>query len=120
MVKRWVKVKTYLTAKHYWKNAPEQVKFLRYPHLHTFHITVMIEVEEKDREIEFFMLLDHINMHLQPLQGTTFQWSCEDLCDYVYKGAIRPYYKGRDVKIEVSEDGLNGAITEYSKGEENE
>ena len=83
------------------------VKFLANDHRHIFHFRVELEVMHDDRDVEFILF----KRELEALyDGGTMQLnhkSCEmlarDLAEYVKKK-----YPGRDVAIEVSEDGENG------------
>ncbi len=97
---------------HCYPDAPKEVKFLRNLHRHLFHFKVYIQVKGNNRDVEFFMFKKEINKHLDVLQFNLYKTSCETLCDYIYD-YIQEEYPNRDVKIEVSEDGENGAIKEY-------
>ena len=50
---------------HHWPDAPDFVEFLKYPHRHMFGFAVDIEVEDSNREVEFFTLQDHMQSHLK-------------------------------------------------------
>ena len=89
------------------------VSFLGYPHRHIFHFRVTIAVTHNDRDIEFIQF----KRELEGLYGTgTLQMdfkSCEmlaeDLVDYISKK-----YPHREIEVEVSEDGENGATLYFS------
>lgn len=91
----------------------KDVSFLGYPHRHMFHFKVMIEVYHDDRDIEFILF----KRELEGLyEGGILQLdykSCEmiadDLAEY-----IQDKYPGRELTIDVSEDGENGASCYYS------
>ena len=86
------------------------VSFLGHPHRHMFHFRVAIEVFHDDRDIEFIQF----KRWLQELVEHNLDYkSCEMISDDLYK-EIAARYPGRDVRIEVSEDGENGASCEYS------
>jgi len=94
------------------------VSFLGYPHRHTFHFKVAIEVFHDDRDIEFIQF----KRWLENLYSTgTLQLdykSCEMIADDLYL-AINERYKGREVQIDVSEDDENGChciypVTDYT------
>ena len=86
------------------------VSFLGHPHRHVFHFRVSIEVWHDDRDIEFIQF----KRWLQSLVETNLDYkSCEMISDDLYNH-IAARYPGRDVRIEVSEDGENGASCEYS------
>jgi len=86
------------------------VSFLGHPHRHVFHFRVSIEVWHDDRDIEFIQF----KRWLQSLVETNLDYkSCEMISDDLYNH-IAARYPGREVRIEVSEDGENGASCEYS------
>lgn len=89
------------------------VSFLGYPHRHIFQFRVQIEVTHNDRDIEFIQFKrwceslysnDTLNLNSK---------SCEMIADDLYT-QIAVQYPGRDVIIEVSEDGENGCNIAYS------
>ena len=90
------------------------VSFLGYPHRHIFKFKVMIEVFTDDRDIEFIQfkrwLLSLYDNNIVQLDYK----SCEMISDDLYR-RINTRYPGRDIVIEVSEDGENGAICTYLK-----
>ena len=97
---------------HKYPDAPEGVEFLRNDHRHIFHFRVDIEIWHNDRDIEFILF----KRELEALySGGTLELdyqSCEmmgnDLAAYIQEN-----YPGRDLKVEVSEDGENGAVLYY-------
>ena len=90
------------------------VSFLQYPHRHIFKFRVWIEVEHSDRAIEFIQFKRWLqNLYKDEVLELDFK-SCEMISDDLYV-TIQDRYPGRDVWIEVSEDGENGALTQYSK-----
>lgn len=99
--------------------ALQSVKFLGYEHRHIFHFKVKIDVLHNDRDIEFIMFKRwleglYVNNTLQ-LNHKSCEMIGEDL--YVQINAMFP---GRDVTIEVSEDGENGAILEWINEDDKE
>lgn len=90
----------------------KEVSFLGYPHRHIFHFKVWIEVFHNDRDIEFILF----KRELEKLYGegtlTLDYKSCEMISDDLY-GYISKTYPGRDIRIEVSEDGENGSDISY-------
>ena len=86
------------------------VSFLGHPHRHVFHFRVAIEVFHDDRDIEFIQF----KRWLQSLVKSELDYkSCEMISDDLYAD-IAARYPGREVRIEVSEDGENGSTCEYS------
>jgi len=90
------------------------VSFLGYPHRHIFHFRVWIEVFHDDRDIEFIQFKRWLeNLYKDGTLELDFK-SCEMISDDLYL-QILERYPGRNVQIEVSEDGENGSQTFYNK-----
>jgi hypothetical protein len=91
---------------HCWPDCPfEEVKYLRDPHRHIFHIKAYNRVHHDDRDVEFIMLKHRVEeyLHRKFPGGQMGKTSCEML--------------GRDlmehfglIEVEVNEDGENGAV----------
>jgi hypothetical protein len=91
---------------HCWPECPfEEVKYLRDPHRHVFHIKVFKRVNHDDRDVEFIMLKHRVEeyLHEKYPDGQLGATSCEML--------------GRELlgmfnatSVQVSEDGENGAF----------
>ena len=88
------------------------VSFLGYPHRHIFHFRVWISVTHNDRDIEFIQFKRWLqNLYSDATLSLDFK-SCEMMSDDLYD-AISQKYPGREVWIEVSEDGENGSFIKY-------
>ena len=87
------------------------VSFLGYKHRHIFHFKVWIEVFHDDRDIEFIQLKRWL-MKLYEGELNVDYKSCEMMSDDLY-AKISEKYPGREVHIDISEDGENGAHIEY-------
>ena len=88
------------------------VSFLGYPHRHTFHFKVWIEVFHDDRDIEFIQFKRWLeNQYRDTILQLDYK-SCEMMSDDLFDQIVAKY-PGRDIKIEISEDGENGALVEY-------
>ena len=95
------------------------VSFLGYPHRHTFHFKIAIEVFHDDRDIEFIQFQRWIlNLYSQGTLQNDFK-SCEMMSDDLYI-QITKKYPGRKIEIDVSEDGENGSHAIYERGNNNE
>ena len=105
-------VTTQFEGFHRWKDAPEEVKFLRDIHRHMFHVRVEIDVIDYDREIEFIALKTLLNNQIAAIKiaPEAVEYSCETYAKLILC-ALRKVYK-RKMLCEVSEDGENGAIVE--------
>ena len=89
------------------------VSFLGYPHRHQFHFKVHIEVTHNDRDIEFIQFQRWLeNLYKDDVLQLDYK-SCEMMADDLYD-QISSKYPNRDIKIEVSEDGENGAMIKYA------
>jgi len=88
------------------------VSFLGYPHRHKFHFRVAISVVHNDRDIEFIQFQRWLeNLYKDDVIQLDYK-SCEMMSDDLFE-QIADSYPGRDIKIEISEDGENGALIEY-------
>ena len=90
------------------------VSFLGYPHRHIFHFRVWINVLHNDRDIEFIQFKRWLES-LYNGQGAVLSLdykSCEMMSDDLYAQIIAKY-PGREVWIEISEDGENGSFIKY-------
>ena len=90
------------------------VSFLGYIHRHIFKFRVSIEVFHDDRDIEFIQFKRWLEKLYAESTLTLDFKSCEMISDDLYL-QINERYPGRDVNIEVSEDGENGSLTQYMK-----
>ena len=88
------------------------VSFLGYPHRHIFHFKVGITVTHNDRDIEFIQFKRWLEKLYQEKTLELDYKSCEMMSDDLYKQIIAKH-PGREVHIDVSEDGENGAHIEY-------
>ena len=97
------------------------VSFLGYPHRHIFHFRVWINVLHNDRDIEFIQFkrwLEHLyngNTADNNNQGAVLSLdykSCEMMSDDLHD-IISKKYPGREIWIEISEDGENGSFIKY-------
>ena len=88
------------------------VSFLGYPHRHKFHFRVAISVVHNDRDIEFIQFQRWLeNLYKDNVIQLDYK-SCEMMSDDLFDQIVTKY-PGRDIKIEISEDGENGAFIEY-------
>ena len=88
------------------------VSFLGYPHRHIFHFKVWISVTHDDRDIEFIQFKRWLeNLYKEGTLQLDFK-SCEMMSQDLYD-SISAKYPGREIWIEVSEDGENGSFIKY-------
>ena len=90
------------------------VSFLGYKHRHIFHFKVWIEVFHDDRDIEFIQFKRWIeDMYSEGTLKLDYK-SCEMMSDDLYV-QITKRYPGRNIEIDVSEDGENGSHAVYEQ-----
>jgi hypothetical protein len=88
------------------------VSFLANKHRHIFHFRVWLSVTHNDRDVEFIQFKRWLeNLYKDNILDLNFQ-SCEMMSDDLYS-EISQKYPGREVWIEVSEDGENGSFIKY-------
>ena len=88
------------------------VSFLGYPHRHTFHFKVQIQVTHNDSDIEFIQFKRWLeNLYKEDILELDYK-SCEMIADDLYLH-INNKYPGRFVVIDVAEDGENGCQIVY-------
>jgi len=88
------------------------VSFLGYPHRHTFHFKVWISVTHDDRDIEFIQFKRWLEKLYNEGTLQLDYKSCEMMSGDLFD-TISAKYPGREVWIEVSEDGENGSFIKY-------
>ena len=88
------------------------VSFLGYPHRHIFHFKVGITVTHNDRDIEFIQFKRWMEKLYADKTLELDYKSCEMMSDDLYQ-QITDKYPHREVHIDISEDGENGAHIEY-------
>ena len=96
---------------HKYPGAPEDVSYLQDKHRHLFKFKVAIEVFAEDREIEFHQFLNWLES-LYTGHLSLDNASCEMVSDTL-AAAVNSKYPGRQLAIEVWEDGECGSIAEY-------
>lgn len=115
-MKRWAVVTTSFEGFHRYPNAPDQVSFLRHRHRHVFHVTVWVEQFHTDRDIEYLTLKSWLNETLSRTHWPESA-SCEFMAETLGREIVmwNESYDAsnkRDVKVQVMEDGENGALVE--------
>ena len=112
-------VRTEFEGLHSWKNAPEEVSYLKNQHRHIFHVEATISVTHNDRELEFIMVKHEINSAISDHIAHCVEvaehddthevnlGSCEMMCDVIL-GHLQNKYGPRYYDIKVFEDGENG------------
>ena len=86
----------------------DDVSFLGLPHRHIFHFKVWREVFHDDREIEFIQFKRWLERNYDDKTLELNHRSCEMIARELH-AIINARYPNREVRIDVSEDGENGA-----------
>jgi len=113
-IQRYIYVTLQKEFIHQYKDAPDEVSYLRYPHRHIAHIKVTVEVFKNDREIEFILFKHFLEKELV-LDKLTNN-SCEQIAENIIQLVQENYGSDRDIDVVVSEDNENGAILSFRKG----
>ena len=90
----------------------DDVSFLGFPHRHTFHFKVWIEVFHDDRDIEFIQFKRWLERLYGNAELQLDHKSCEMIADELAE-TISDEYPGRYIKISVAEDNENGCEMDY-------
>lgn len=100
-----VYITTQFEGFHAWKDAPDEVAFLRDRHRHMFKVEVQWEVTHDDRQREFFIMQRETNAVLAAYveEHKADVGSCEMIARWLKE-------KLGACAVQVSEDGENGAI----------
>ena len=110
---KFIKVKFTLEGLHQYKDAPDEVGYLKNQHRHLFYISAKIEVFHNDRELEFIMVKNRINKFIAAnIASMPVVYSCEMMCEDIIKFLEKTYCteQTRLINVSVSEDDENGAI----------
>ena len=90
----------------------DDVSFLGYPHRHIFHFRVWISVEHSDRAVEFIQFKRWLEKLYDQKTLQLDYKSCEMMAEDLFI-EITKSYPGKEIWIEVSEDGENGAFIKF-------
>jgi hypothetical protein len=88
------------------------VSFLGYPHRHIFEFKVAIAVTHNDRDIEFIQFKRWLEKLYNENTLELNYRSCEMIAEDLH-AKITARYPNREVWIDVSEDGENGAFMRW-------
>ena len=112
----YIVVNTQYEGIHRYKDAPEQVKFLRDYHRHIFNIQAKLEVFHDDRELEFIMVKQSINLFFNTFKNEFDVYEMGDQsCEMIAKNLIeflKLKYGKRKITVSIFEDNENGAVVE--------
>ena len=92
----WAIVKLQKEGFHYYKNAADEVAFLRNKHRHIFFITVYVEQEHNERDVEYIWLKHVLEQNIPKIDGPE---SCETIATNIKKLVESLFEIIRKVKI---------------------
>lgn len=115
-VENFVVVRTQFEGFHYWKDAPDEVAFLRDLHRHIFHVEVVMSVRHGDRDVEVILLKRFIDRACSLLTEKIKRegLSCERIAKEIMK-LIEIQYDPSGCTVAVLEDNENGGVIRYAK-----
>jgi hypothetical protein len=80
--------------------------------MHYFYFKVWVEVQHDNRDIEFIQLRRWLESLYSSNTLELNNKSCEMLADELYQ-TVSARYPGDEIRIDISEDNINGAYVEY-------
>jgi hypothetical protein len=115
-MRRWAKVTHRFAGTHSWPNVPADHPhaYLKHEHRHLFHVTLTIEVFHNDRDIEYLEARDWL-VKVCDAYTVAGSRSCEQMAQEIIMAARERWptvSAHRAIKVEVLEDGENGALLE--------
>lgn len=88
------------------------VSHLGHRHMHYFYFKVWVAVNHNNREIEFIQLRRWLENLYNNGTLELNNMSCEMMSDALYT-QISERYPGTEIRIDISEDNINGSYVEY-------
>lgn len=82
-------------------------------HFHYFYFKVWVEVNHSNRDIEFIQLRRRIEREYREGAMEVNNKSCEMLAEDLLE-VLKTWYPGVAIRIDVSEENINGALLEYT------
>lgn len=100
------------TDVQYATNDEYDVSHLQYKHMHYFYFKVWIEVTHNNRQIEFIQFRRWLESLYDSKTLSLNNMSCEMIADQLYD-TISQKFPNVEIRIDISEDNINGAYVEY-------
>lgn len=82
-------------------------------HFHYFYFKVWVEVNHSNRDIEFIQLRRRLESLFRDGAMEVNHKSCEMLAEEMVD-VLASWYPNSSIKVDVSEENINGAILEYT------
>lgn len=105
-------VRTSFRAFHRWKDAPEEVSYLRDYHRHQFMVVCSLVVSHNQRDIEFHLLQKDIDKFLCSWEGKKLEYSCETMAEMITEYLFSISAALTNCRVEVWEDNEVGGFIE--------
>lgn len=110
-LRKQITVSTCFAGFHCWPAAPDKVAFLRDLHRHKFGVEVTFEVTHPDRQLEFFIVQEAVNVAIHksliPAMRANSSMSCEMIGEHLFNCLKLANFDVRSVAVD--EDGENSA-----------
>jgi hypothetical protein len=90
------------------------VNHLSLNHMHYFHIKVWVEVSHTNRQVEFIQLRRWLNKEYFASEPINFGNNSCEMIAHDLINALTEKYPGCELKVDISEDNINGALVEFS------
>ena len=90
----------------------DDVSHLAVRHMHYFFFKVWVEVHHSNRDIEFIQLRRWIERLYSEKQLELNNSSCEMIAESLIE-VLRKEYPSSEIRVDVSEDNINGALVEF-------
>jgi len=100
----FVKIKTQFEGFHKYSDAPNDVDFLRDLHRHTFNVSVKIQVNHNNRDIEFIQLKRKVDALINLYINKRDAGSCEMIAEKLLE-LLKKDYKDSFIEVSIGEDG---------------
>ena len=100
------------TDPRYATGGVDDVSHLANKHMHYFFFKVWVEVKHNNRDIEFIQLRRWLESMFNDGTLNLNSKSCEMICEDLYR-PLATKYPFSEIRIDVSEDNINGAYLEF-------
>jgi hypothetical protein len=126
-IEKQIMIRTSFRGTHNWPEASQyagdEVQFLEDRHRHTFHILAELTVSDSDREVEFFVFQNQVDLAIRSLYSSYREAelvynlgrrSCETMAEEIISQLRSANGHHHTIKIEVWEDNeVGGRVTSF-------
>jgi len=126
-IEKQIMIRTSFRGTHNWPEASQyagdEVQFLEDRHRHTFHILAELTVSDSDREVEFFVFQNQVDLAIRSLYSSYREAelvynlgrrSCETMAEEIISQLRSANGHRHTIKIEVWEDNeVGGRVTSF-------